>query len=446
VHGVLLGNDRQKLSKRLGNYPDPIEVFDTVGSDAMRWALLSSAAVRGGDMVADRKPMEDAVRQVLMPIWNAWYFLSLYANAADRHGNVLNEPPGSNILDRYAFAKVRELRDDVTAKMDDYDLSGACASILRFVDSLNNWYIRRSRDRFWAGDGDAIDTLHSVLSLLLRIAAPLLPLTTDAVWAGLIGVGSVHLEDWPTEDEAAADATLVRAMDDVREVCSAAASVRRANSVPNRQPLARLTVDAGDHALLEPFVDLIRDEANVKDLDLRGDSTLGRFEFKLVPSKVGPRLGKDSQRFIKAAPSDMAYDADAGTLTVFGEQTFVEGEFVRELVADDPASTAEVSGFGLVRLDLTVTPELEAEGLARFVIRQLNELRKAIGLHVSDRVHLVIDAGSHDDVRAALEANRESIQREVLAADVVFDGPVSDGRRIELPDGRAIHDGLHVVG
>jgi isoleucyl-tRNA synthetase len=256
----------------------------------------------------------------------------------------------------------------------------------------------------------------------------------------------VHLTDWPTEDEATADIELVRAMDTVREVCSAAASVRRANSVPNRQPLARLTIDASDHAMLEPFVDIVRDEANVKEVELRGDSTLGRFEFKLVPSKVGPRLGKDSQRFIKAQPADMVFDADAGTLTVFGEQTFGEGEFVRELVADDAERTAEVVGFGLVRLDLDITPALEAEGLARFVVRQLNEVRKASGLQVTDRVHLVIDTGSHDDVEAALVAHRETIQREVLAVEIVFDGPVSDARRIELPDGRAIHAGLHVVG
>jgi isoleucyl-tRNA synthetase len=445
VHGVLLGNDRQKLSKRLGNYPDPIDVFDTVGSDAMRWALLSSAAVRGGDMVADRKPMEDAVRQVLMPIWNAWYFLALYANAADRKGRIVDGAPSGNVLDRYAFAKVRELRDDVTARMDAYDLSGACAAILRYVDSLNNWYIRRSRDRFWSGDGDAIDTLHTVLSLLSRIAAPLLPLTTEAVWTGLVGEDSVHLTDWPAEDEAPADRDLVRAMDNVREVCSAAASVRRSNGVPNRQPLASLTIDASEHAQLAPFVDLIRDEANVKHVDLRSDSSLGRFEFKLVPSKVGPRMGKDSQRFIKAPPSEMVYDAELGTLTVFGE-TFDEGEFVRELVADDPASTAEVAGFGLVRLDLALTPELEAEGLARFVIRQLNEIRKALGFHVSDRVHLVLDCGHHHDVQAALEAHTDAIQREVLAAEIIFAGPITNARRIELPDGRAIHAGLHVVG
>src|SRR4051794_23316092 len=145
VHGVILGDDGQKLSKRLGNFPDPAEVFDNVGSDAMRWALVASAALRGGDVVADKRPMEEAVRQVLMPIWNAWYFLSLYANAAGVHGRTVMT--AEHVLDRYALSKVRQLADDVMVKMDAYDLSGACASILGFLDSLNNWYIRRSRDR-----------------------------------------------------------------------------------------------------------------------------------------------------------------------------------------------------------------------------------------------------------------------------------------------------------
>src|SRR3954451_14400463 len=191
VHGILLGDDGQKLSKRLRNYPDPVDVFDTIGSDAMRWALLSSSAVRGGDMVADRKPMEESVRQVLMPIWNAWYFLSLYANAAGMSGKTITS--AEHVLDRYALAKVAALRDDVLTKLDAYDLSGACSAILSFLDSLNNWYIRRSRDRFWAGDREAVDTLHTVLAVLCRVAAPLLPITTEAVYRDLTGEDSVHL-------------------------------------------------------------------------------------------------------------------------------------------------------------------------------------------------------------------------------------------------------------
>src|SRR5262249_51245888 len=158
--------------------------------------------------------------------------------------------------DRYVVAKVRELRDVVTARMDAYDISGACAAILAFLDSLNNWYVRRSRDRFWAGDQAAVDTLHTVLSLLCRVAAPLLPLTTDAVYRGLTGADSVHLTDWPTPEEAPADDALVAEMDAVRAVCSVAASVRKAEGQPNRQPLRRLTISGPEAAALDAYRDL----------------------------------------------------------------------------------------------------------------------------------------------------------------------------------------------
>ena len=185
VHGVLLGDDGQKLSKRLRNYPDPVEVFDELGSDAMRWALLSSAAVRGGDMVVDRRPIEEAVRQALLPIWNTWSFLSLYANAEGLRGSTVSS--AEHVLDRYALAKSRQLVERVTARMDAYDLSGACAEVLAYLDSLTNWYVRRSRDRFWTGDQAAVDTLHTVLEVLCRVAAPLLPLLTDTIWPALTG-------------------------------------------------------------------------------------------------------------------------------------------------------------------------------------------------------------------------------------------------------------------
>src|SRR5262249_47781924 len=142
-------------------------------------------------------------RQVLMPIWNAWYFLALYANAAGLRGEEIST--ADHVLDRYALAKVAALRDDVTERLEAFDLSGACASILSFIDSLNNWYIRRSRDRFWLGDKDAVDTLHTVLSVLSRVAAPLVPLTTDAIYRGLTDRESVHLEDWPSSDEIVLD-------------------------------------------------------------------------------------------------------------------------------------------------------------------------------------------------------------------------------------------------
>jgi len=442
VHGVLLGDDGQKLSKRLRNYPDPVDVFDTVGSDAMRWALLSSAVLRGGDMVTDRRSMEEAVRHVLMPIWNAWYFLSLYANAADRRGEQVAS--AEHVLDRYILAKVGTLRADVTARLDVFDLSGACASILGFIDSLNNWYIRRSRDRFWVGDQDAIDTLHTVLAVLCRLAAPLLPFTTERVYRDLTGHESVHLENWPSSDEVVLDVDpdLVETMDRVRAVCSVAASVRKANAIPNRQPLAKITVAAPEVEALRPFEALIADETNVKSVELTTDvAATGEFVLQVVPAVLGPRAGGDMQRLIGAVK--------AGRWTREGNDVVVEGrtlqpdEYTLRLVAqDDTKSSPLPDAAGVVALDTEITRDLAQEGLARFVVRRINDLRRRDGLHVTDRIHLVVDVQGHDDVGEVVEKHRSYIMDETLAEELVVGGPVSDSHRVELPDARIVHVGL----
>ena len=445
VHGVLLGDDGQKLSKRLRNYPDPVDVFDTIGSDAMRWSLLSSAAVRGGDMVAAKGPMQDAVRQVLLPIWNAWYFLALYANAGEdlRRGRILTSAP-DHVLDRYVLAKTHELVVTVTDRMDDYDLSGACADISAFLDSLNNWYIRRSRERFWSEDQTAIDVLHTVLEHLCRLSAPLLPLLTERIWGDLTGEGSVHLTDWPEADRIPADPELVATMDLVRDVASAAKSVRETRGLRRRLPLPSLTVAIEDPDQLDAFRSLLADEVNVKDVVLAEAGSLGAERYEVDLRTVGKRLGKDTPVVVQAIKSgDYTFDADADELVV-GDHRFGPGEFVRKLDADDPDSTAALSGgAGLVRLDCEVTPELAAEGLVRDLAREINELRRQEGFDVSDRIKLVVDVGHHDDVRGAIDTHRDFLTSSTLADEIVLpDGPLTDAHRVELADERAIHVGV----
>ena len=186
THGIVLGEDGLKMSKSLRNYPDPMEVFDTNGADAMRWYLLSSPILRGNDFSVTATGLRDTARQVLLPLWNAWSFLSLYANVAG-HGGVSRPPAeaSEHVLDRYVLAKAHRLVEDMTKAMDAYDLFGACASVRAFVEVLTNWYIRRSRSRFWDGDPDAIDTLHTVLEVVSRVAAPLLPFVAEELYTGL---------------------------------------------------------------------------------------------------------------------------------------------------------------------------------------------------------------------------------------------------------------------
>jgi isoleucyl-tRNA synthetase len=455
VHGVLLGDDGQKLSKRLQNYPDPVEVFDTIGSDAMRWALLSSAAVRGGDMVAAKGPMQDAVRQVLLPIWNAWYFLALYTNAGGslRRGRTLTADDVASggvdhVIDRYVLAKTRQVAETVTERMDRYDLSGACGEISSFLDSLNNWYIRRSRERFWGEDQVAVDVLHTVLEKLCRISAPLLPLLTEQVWGGLTGEGSVHLADWPHASALPHDPELVTQMDLVRDIASAAKSVREARGLRRRLPLHTLTVSlaeaAGtDNAHLEAFRGLLADEVNVKQVVFAESGTLGAERFEVDLKVVGRRLGKDTPTVVQAMRSgDYTYDADADELVV-GAHRFGADEYVRKLDADEPEATAALAGgAGLVRLDLTVTPELEAEGLVRDLAREVNEVRRKEGLDVSDRIRLVVDPGHHDDLRAAVEVHEGLLTDSCLIAQLEqapHERPLADGHRVEVGAGLAAH-------
>ncbi|MFN2494394.1 MAG: isoleucine--tRNA ligase, partial [Pseudonocardiaceae bacterium] len=299
AHGVVLGDDGLKMSKSKGNYPEVTEVFDRDGSDAMRWFLMASPILRGGNLVVTEQGIREGVRQALLPLWNSWYFLALYANAAGVAGRWRTDSP--HVLDRYVLAKLRDLIADVTARMDRYDITGACDSVRGFCEVLTNWYVRRSRDRFWAGEQDAIDTLHTVLEVGTRVAAPLLPLTTEAIWRGLTGQRSVHLTDWPDPATLPADGSLVVAMDRVRQVVSAALSLRKARGHRVRQPLSTLTVAAPDAPTLAPFVDLIRDEVNVRRVELTENvSGHGRFELTVNARACGPRLGGDTQKVIRA--------------------------------------------------------------------------------------------------------------------------------------------------
>ncbi|MFC5289202.1 isoleucine--tRNA ligase [Actinokineospora guangxiensis] len=410
AHGIVLGDDGQKMSKSLKNYPDVNEVFDRDGSDAMRWFLMASPILRGGDLVVTERGIRDAVRQAVLPLWNSYYFLALYANAENKAGVFRVDSP--HVLDRYALAKTRQLVESVTAAMDAYDISGACQSVREFLEVLTNWYVRRSRERFWSGDTDAVDTLHTVLEVVCRVAAPLLPLTAEVVWRGLTGERSVHLADWPSAEALPQDDALVAGMDRVRQVCSSALALRKANKLRVRLPLASLLVAAEDVAVLEPFVELIRDEVNVKAVELTTDvAAHGRFELVVNARACGPRLGKDVQKVIKAVKAGEWTTDESGAVVAAG-LTLLEGEYERRLVAVDPGATAELPG-GLVVLDTTVTAELAAEGVARDLVRVVQQARRDAGLAVSDRIALTVDAPA--EVVAAVSAHEAFIAGETLA-------------------------------
>jgi isoleucyl-tRNA synthetase len=414
AHGIILGDDGKKASKSLGNYPDPDEVFDSLGADALRWSLMSSPVLRGGDLIVSRASVESASRSVLRPLWNTWSFFTLYANTEGRRATPRTDSP--HVLDRYILAKTSSLVTSVTGAMDAYDISGACAELAQYLDALTNWYVRRSRPRFWDGDADAFDTLALVLEVVCRVAAPLLPLVTDDIWTGLTGGDSVHLADWPTLVALPDDKALAETMDRVREVCSAASSVRKAQGLRVRLPLASLTVASADAPQLEPFRGIIADEVNVRSVVLTDDlGAAGQWVLALLPGVLGPRVGADVQRLIKAVKAGQWGRDDAGTVTVDG-RVLADDEYTLRLVPADEATGRAVSGDGVVVLDVTASPELEAEGTARDVIREVQQARKEGGLHVSDRIDLGI--ASTVDVLDAVTTHLDRVKEAVLALDV----------------------------
>jgi isoleucyl-tRNA synthetase len=428
-HGIVLGDDGAKMSKSLRNYPDPMGVFDSHGADAMRWYLLSSPILRGGDFSVTDVGMRDTVRQVLLPLWNSYYFLSLYANAEGKSGTVRTD--SQNVLDQYVLSKLADTVDNVSASMDTYDLFAACQTIRTFLDVLTNWYIRRSRDRFWAGDQDAIDTLHTVLDYVTKIAAPLLPLITDEISAGLNGADapSVHLADWPSSSALPRNAALVESMDLVRDVCSSALSVRKAHSRRVRLPLASLTVASPLASSLQNFLDIVKDEVNVREVLLTSDvDAVASHELQVVPAVVGPRLGPNTQKVIVAVKKG-EWTQDGETILVAGE-TLQPGEYALKLVTkSDSASAPLPGGAGVVLLDINLTPELEAEGLARDVVRAVQQARRDADLNVSDRI--VLTLGVDDAAQAQLAPHEGLIAGETLAVEVVWNSSLERTVAIE---------------
>jgi isoleucyl-tRNA synthetase len=445
-HGIVLGNDGQKMSKSLRNYPDVSEVFERDGSDAMRWFLMSSPVLRGGNLVVTEEGIREGVRQVLLPLWNSWYFFSLYVNADGYEAT--RRTDSTNVLDRYLLAKTRDLIVDVQAHLDALDSTLAAESLRNFADVLTNWYVRRSRDRFWTGGEtarDAFDTMFTVLETFCRVAAPLLPLITENIWQGLTGGRSVHLEDWPEANEFPSDPMLVATMDAVREITSASLALRKKTGLRVRLPLADLTVVSAHADALNDYSDILRDELNVKQVTLVSLTESSAADFGVTSRlsvnarTAGPRLGKDVQRIIQAAKGG-DWSESNGVVTAGGVE-LVEGEYELTLETESDGESSRALGLvasgGFVLLDTSTTPELEAEGLARDLIRAVQDTRKSAGFDVSDRIRLDLIICDDEDARALALAGSVDIAGETLASDFTVHSSATTSNLAQLVGGLA---------
>ncbi|MBN9020888.1 MAG: class I tRNA ligase family protein, partial [Rhizobiales bacterium] len=391
----------------------------------------------GGDlaMPKDGRAIGEAVRSVLLPLWNAYSFFTLYANIDGVKAKLVTTAEAE--LDRYILGKTAELVRGVEAAMDTLDIAAACNALPPFIEALNNWYIRRSRDRFWRQERDAdktaaYDTLYTALVTTMRVMAPFLPYVTEHIHKALCNGESVHLQDWPDASAFSVDAALVERMDLARAACSAAASIRTAKNLRNRLPLRTLTIAHPRHALLTPLRDVVAEEANVKDVVFADDpASYGSEVLSINPRVLGKRL--------PAAMKDVLAGAKAGQWSrVGGDAVEVAGHVIRadeyELrfkAAEGLDAVSFDGSAGVVVLDTAVDAALEQEGLARDFIRLVQVARKEAGLNVADRIALEVKAGpaASDAIAAHLDAVKgETLAVSFARTDAAPAGFVSEGK------------------
>ena len=423
----------------------------------MRWFLLSSPVVRGGNLVVTDRAIRDTVRQVLLPLWNVWYFFALYAGQADDgrgyvtagvdldDAGLFGRKGSLHVMDRYILARAKDLAATVSAQMSAYDVTGATATVREFLDVLTNWYLRTSRSRFTDGANAAVcrpafDTLATVLRVLVQVMAPLTPLTSEEIYRGLTGERSVHLTDWPVLPAHVADSALVSAMDEARDAVSAALSLRKAEKLRVRQPLRSLTVATADRPGWPPSASSWPRRSTSKEvrvLDAESAGYEARTDLALNPRAFSPEVRKLTSKLfaaVKAGQWELTEDGDVrfNDVLLDGAPVVLEAEdsaftlTTRIEVDDDSLAATMLPSGAFVVLDTALDDALEAEGWARDLVRLVQDERKAAGLHVGDRIRLELRVPQDKD--AWTGAHLDLIKREVgcVDASVVADPAVKE--------------------
>lgn len=426
--GLLMAEGGQKLSKRLKNYPDPNEVLETIGSDALRWFLVSSPVLKGGNLAVDKegKEIAKASRVALIPLWNAFYFFTLYANAEEYKAKEIYT--SSEAIDNYILSKLKHLRDTVKQGLETYDVALATNETANFMEVLNNWYIRRTRDRFWEGDCQAFDTLYTVLVNVCKILAPLMPFLSEHVFKTLTGEESVHLCDYPALDQIQYNEKLVEIMDFVQELCSAGKFIREEKNLRNRLPLNSLTVIGAE--LDNSYQEIVKDELNVKAVKF--DNNLENYATKkiyLYTPLLGKALGKDMGAVMGAYKQNQWSLNTDGTLSIAGKTLTKDLFEVRLEMKEGVAGQAFADNKAVVTLDTNVTDELRREGMARDFIRLVQTLRKDKDFNISDRIELSYQT-DNKELALALEENKTYVAEQVLA--VKFNNACENGTQADI--------------
>ena len=421
VNGLVLAEDGKKMSKRLKNYPDPNLMLDTYGADAIRLYMIYSPVVKAESLKFSENGVKQLMRDLLIPWWNAYSFFVTYANVDGFHDKEVVYPESVNVLDKWIVSSMETLIHDVTEAMDDYDLQKSVRPFVKFVEDLTNWYIRRSRRRFWKSqnDGDklcAYRTLRYVLVQLSKVAAPFTPFIAEEIYMNLKGESdpeSVHLCDFPSANDAARQPELEKAMSEVMTVVELGRRLRADNDLKVRQPLAKLRIAGvevgGEGGLWNDLVSLITDELNVKSVEFIADETelcdvSYKANFKTLGRKCGPRM------------KEVAAAIASGNLRIDGIE--LSEEDVQ--VIRNPKAGLVVASVGsiVVGLETALTPELIAEGNAREFVSHVQSMRKEADFEVTQRIALTVEADA--EMKAAIEAHLDYAKNETLATDLVF--------------------------
>ncbi|MDF7808322.1 isoleucine--tRNA ligase [Pontiellaceae bacterium B12219] len=430
VNGMVLAEDGLKMSKRLKNYPDPTLVINKYGADALRLYMIYSPVVRAESLRLSEDGVKNSLRHLILPWWNAYSFFITYANI-DGWTPEQSVPERDNLMDRWIQSSLARLEQQVTDAMDRYDLQAAVRPFVAFIEDLTNWYIRRSRRRFWKTEDDtdkvqAYSTLYEALLGLSKIAAPFTPFISETIYQNLKTDDmpeSVHLCDFPTAADAKRDEVLEGQMAMVMNAVEQGRTLRAEYKLKNRQPLAKMHVVCDDEALLaniQALESLIADELNVRAVEFGTDSSeLATIQAKPNFKQLGPKLGplmKKAIPLISSLTDEQIASVSAGETV----EVELEGKTI-ELTASDieivrnPKEGMAVSAEGelVVGLDTTLNDDLIAEGLAREFVNKVQNLRKEMDLEITQRITIAFS--SNEQVESAVSSHRSYIEAETLA-------------------------------
>lgn len=410
ANGMVVDENKKKFSKSLKNFVNPEAQIEQFGADSIRLFILGSNFMKAEPVPVDKegKVFSETAKTILTPLWNAYHFFTLYANAG---GITATDNVSDNALDKYIVAELNELIQTTDRALAEYKPDSAIKEFVRFLDILNNWYIRRSRARFWDEEQAAFDTLHTVLTTLTRVMAPFAPFVTEYIYRNLTGGESVHLTDFPTAMPY--DEKIVADMRRVQMVVSAGKQLRENYRLRNRLPLNKLTV-AG--ANMPQYADIIKEELNVKSVEFADsvDGVADKFVYLITP-RIGARLGGALKEIIPAVKRG-DYTVAGDTLVAAGH-TLNADEFESRLtVKPGVAGAALPDNTAVVVLDTEINSELVAEGLANDALRFIQDTRKAANFDVSDRIRLTYSADPA--LAMALDAHKKRIMRDALITEM----------------------------